>query len=1400
MKNLIILIALLLYTLITSAQIVAPTTNTPYAQLDSTRHAFLPLFDYAIPTGIIGDINSGFGVLQRHAGSEQDAENSPFEFLDVVQNLKNGAANYDILPTPEIIRAKVAEFKNVGIIPISFINYKYATFTDTIFDEEIMAFDSVADQYHFTQDPTAFLDIETTCAFAIHGTIANTNQAKFVFPSDLYFTNYTESPNLMVDFGDGNGWRIVTFNVPFTVDFPPFIGENRELMVKIKFNRFTKGLVEETVLKGPTVNYFYLAPDLTLNTSQISVANPCFVPQNNQMNEARFYVRYGKAQQTSKQLKKPFILVEGFDLDINPHDNKYGVIEWSTFIEGRSYDENNKPTRENLQDLKFLAQRLFDENYDCILVDFKDGAGDMFKNGNALIKIIQWANQNKTSDEELVVLGASMGGLLARYALRTMELEGCNPCTKLYGTFDSPHQGANVPVALQYAIKNFTHISTMARDGYSFLYKPAAQQMLMDNLTDANKVERNKWQNHLDAIGHPQLPKRIALTNGSPNGSTNALKTAGDKMLEYHVDIFVDVENGLYYNWAHKILSAATLFSQKDAVNHIVYDGETITSEGKDYLESLEKNIPDKNIFKKIKYINKAMDNIFQLKRIRSIDKIVVSKPLDNASGGQSDWTKLLIAALNNVNQSRKINKGNSKVNIDIYNNIYNNNLGNDFNTTFVPTYSGLDMVTKNYNPDLKAMFPTNPINKALEPNTNHPFHAIFIHSDKFLPFMNQQHVFVDHREDQNIDFIMNQLKSVERKLPSLLPTGLANQETYNYNQSDDHAKRIPSMTITTSGILHLNKDGYGEFGNGIKPSNTDNNYIYRTNGCASHIVLQDGGRMVVGDDNNVLGQNNRATLYISAGSILEIKPEGFLSINKGSKVIIEEGAMMIVHSLANIQLLGTQADLEVKGYILVKDGATLKLDAPNHDKGTFTTVNTSKNEGKSIRSEGANSEIELTGNTAWQQTLLHVKDGPLYLEGFKKVTISKGQIAIEANAPIVIKDECEIKYIKFDIANDKGNTLALQTFGQANQVIELNEFNNLEKAVDLAENTVKSEVKLNHNIFDQCDFAITATQCKPNLSFNLFKTCGIALKVEELTALEVQNNIFKNNGVGLMANPVSQNANYYLTGNLFKNNVGALEVYSNANLTLACNRFYNNTTAINGSGTLNLSTSNTIINQTGGNNTFFHNENSIVLNDASLFLENGFNNFIADPNWGQYNFVTGLLSATCNCVDVNNNILVEQNYWFPTPPSTNMNDAGAAYYQLTQNTFPHPNNMEMTGTILDNIDPTCFDTEDEELDNDYQFEQNKRNTQLVDAFSAKLYPNPFTQSIQIEINLTQAGQYSLYLYNALGQEVWSSRNTMGKAGINKQTVLTNTVIPAGAYQLKLVSAEGTMNQTVIKK
>ena len=52
---------------------------------------------------------------------------------------------------------------------------------------------------------------------------------------------------------------------------------------------------------------------------------------------------------------------------------------------------------------------------------------DIRDNARLLIKIIDWVNAEKItagSEEPNIVLGESMGGLVARYALRTMELEG----------------------------------------------------------------------------------------------------------------------------------------------------------------------------------------------------------------------------------------------------------------------------------------------------------------------------------------------------------------------------------------------------------------------------------------------------------------------------------------------------------------------------------------------------------------------------------------------------------------------------------------------------------------------------------------------------------------------------------------------------------------------------------------------------------------------------------------------------------------------------------------------------------------------------------------------------------------------------------------------------------------
>ena len=117
-------------------------------------------------------------------------------------------------------------------------------------------------------------------------------------------------------------------------------------------------------------------------------------------------------------------------------------------------------------------------------------------------------------------MGASMGGVLARYALRQMEIMGCGHCTKMYGTFDAPHQGANIPLSLQQvvAMPVLRNLDPQVEGAYQGLGRAAPQQLLINNITSGASTKRATWQNWLNTNGHPQNVKKIAITNGHPDG------------------------------------------------------------------------------------------------------------------------------------------------------------------------------------------------------------------------------------------------------------------------------------------------------------------------------------------------------------------------------------------------------------------------------------------------------------------------------------------------------------------------------------------------------------------------------------------------------------------------------------------------------------------------------------------------------------------------------------------------------------------------------------------------------------------------------------------------------------------------------------------------------------------
>ncbi len=230
-------------------------------------------------------------------------------------------------------------------------------------------------------------------------------------------------------------------------------------------------------------------------------------------------------------LDNPIIVLDGFD----PGDSR----DIGGLYASLSFDGQN------------LADILRDEGFDIVILNAPlyntdgkdiDGGGDYIqRNAMVLIAMIQQLNADKVGDNELVVLGPSMGGLIARYALSYMEDNSLNSETRLYISFDSPHRGANIPISLQYLINYFADQvgdPTAQQVVDQLLNSPAAKEMLVDHLLghllagstyeqDPTKLLplgapdfRNEFQAELDALGFPTNVRNVTMINGSGNGTT----------------------------------------------------------------------------------------------------------------------------------------------------------------------------------------------------------------------------------------------------------------------------------------------------------------------------------------------------------------------------------------------------------------------------------------------------------------------------------------------------------------------------------------------------------------------------------------------------------------------------------------------------------------------------------------------------------------------------------------------------------------------------------------------------------------------------------------------------------------------------------------------------------------
>ncbi len=175
-------------------------------------------------------------------------------------------------------------------------------------------------------------------------------------------------------------------------------------------------------------------------------------------------------------------------------------------------------------------------SFDIIYLDYNDGLDDIRRNAALFQEVIDYVNRNKKGASPNVVMGISMGGLVARYALRKMELENRKHDTWKFISVDSPHKGANVPIGMQAMLRHLADVKfsvafikifqakniDMIKKGLEILDSKAAKQMLVyhvDSRLQIDGNEHNAFQTEYDNVGFPLQCENVAITNGTGNGT-----------------------------------------------------------------------------------------------------------------------------------------------------------------------------------------------------------------------------------------------------------------------------------------------------------------------------------------------------------------------------------------------------------------------------------------------------------------------------------------------------------------------------------------------------------------------------------------------------------------------------------------------------------------------------------------------------------------------------------------------------------------------------------------------------------------------------------------------------------------------------------------------------------------
>ncbi len=761
-------------------------------------------------------------------------------------------------------------------LPISIVLGKYNRFKEYILDSNLIdtnANGQLIEQTNLTQSP--FEEFMVYAASVLVDT-TTLDTLQFIIPSNLIYNSTGIAIKSMdINFDTDNGF--INIGADETISIAISEPTIRYCKLKINFADGSVAYLEFSFGKKartPITKIDYLNEII----SEIPYNKPpCASINTGQYAKARYYIKYSYTR-TDKSLHKPLIFVEGFDPKIldDIANNRYGDFGWDVLSSGGINARSGDNDYPNLAYMPTLLTTLLSapHGYDVVLVDFENGGDYIQKNAYALIKIIQEINANKIGDEELVIVGTSMGGLISRYALRYMEDNNLPHCCRLWTSFDAPQNGANIPIGLQAGLGFFANFIVEAETKLGYLNTPAALQMLIRHRgLDKNNVDLNPscYRNDLPYL-FPEKLRKIALLNGNITSQGPGYGHSSD-----------------ICDWRYSLLGSYRLqcnIKAQPLTNGDVFNGAFTKTEW--------------------------FPNLYTIYRLTTWTKTEkfncngTCDNLDGAPGGYHQGTKDFY------------NEVDAGASAEGYTADYKS-LSLDGRVCFIPSTSALAIyphISTDFGYDIK----NNLIHYWNTSQEKTPFESYYATGIEQNISLNESHV---TPSTENSDWLLDQFQKNEYPLSAgVIPYSGNNM----FNFASYHRRTIiKDVTVNSGGKLQVNGNYKSHWASNEDeiPDAGSTFKLFTTQCIPATIIVNSGGKFYIGDNNP--WPNNKAIVTLSSGSSLHLKTGSELRIFEGSKLVLEIGAYITIEPGVIISLEGTNSILEVEGFINLTSNAVFE-------------------------------------------------------------------------------------------------------------------------------------------------------------------------------------------------------------------------------------------------------------------------------------------------------------------------------------------------------------------------------------------------------------------------------------------------------------------------------------------